>query len=302
MNDFLIDQILPSREVHIIAGPSGSGKTTWALQTFVLDWQKGRDVLGFKSYPVPWAYISSDRSLDSVHATLRRLKIPNESFRKASAVDSGYHDIGQILRAMNNLAPRPQFLYLDGMLNLLPPKVHPNDNRAVSGWLADLTRLCKKENMTLMGSLHSPKMKADDWYDNPRQRISGGASWAGFADTVILVEPVSPDDPSQMHHRRLIILPRNHKEIVKNLAFNDQGRLVESDEILNDDLFYAFLISIKPGATFHVERILSVFSGTISPKTVHRMLEERIQAGEIERLSKGTYRKIGDPHSNSYVT
>jgi hypothetical protein len=296
VNDFLIDQILPAREVHIIAGPSGSGKTTWAFQT-LLDWQKGKDVLGYKSFPVPWAYISSDRSLDSVHATLKRLKIPLEAFRMASAVDSGLHDMRDILKAMSVVTPRPQFLYIDGMLNLLPPKVHPNDNRAVSGWLADQTRMCKKEDMTLLGSLHSPKMKTDDWYANPRQRISGGASWAGFADTVILVEPVAPDDPSQMHHRRLLVLPRNCKEIIKNLAFNDEGRLVEVEEVLNDDIFYAFLLTIKPGASFHVERIMSVFSGTISSKTVQRMLEERIQAGEIERVSKGIYRKIGTPHS-----
>jgi AAA domain-containing protein len=292
MNDFLIDQILPSREVHIIAGPSGAGKTTWILQTLVLDWQHGREVLGFKSFPVPWLYVSSDRSRKSVAATLKRMSIPESALRFVSAVDAGCHNIEKVIELAEKLSPRPEFLYIDGILNLLPDKVHPNDNKSVSKWLSDQTRRCDTDNRTLMGSLHSPKMKSDEWYDNPRQRISGGASWAGFADTVILVEPVSPDDESQSHHRRLLVLPRNAKQIVKNLAFNDQGRLVESDEVLNDDLIYAFIIGIKPGDTFRMERVLTIFDGTMSRPTIYKMLEKYIQSGAIERVSQGVYKRV----------
>jgi hypothetical protein len=290
-NDFLIDQILPAREVHIIAGPSGAGKTTWALQTLVLDWQHRKDVLGFKSYPVPWLYISSDRSRKSVVATLRRMNIPESEIRLVSSVDAGKYDMPSIIQLAELMTPRPEFLYIDGLLNLLPDKVHPNDNKMVSKWLADLTRKCEKENRTILGSLHSPKMKSDEWYANPRQRISGGASWAGFADTVILVEPVAPDDPSQAHHRRLMVLPRNTKEIVRDLAFNEKGRLVEADEVLNDDLMYGFILGIKPGTTFTIDRVLTTFNGTISRPSIYKMLDKLLQDGAIERLSKGLYRK-----------
>lgn len=291
MTKFLIDKLMPSTEVHILSGPSGSGKTTWGLQTFVLDWSKGRDILGFKSHPTPWLYISCDRSLDSVHATMERLHIQDDTFNRISAVDSGLFDFDKVLLAASCISPKPLFFYLDGFLNLLPQGIHQNDNQGVARWLASLTRICKKEGITILGTLHSPKQKADDYYENPRQRIAGGSAWAGFADTIILVEPTDADDPSQSHHRHLSILPRNHKEIHRELAFNDDGRLVEADDILKDDLLYAFLQTIKPGSTFHVERLLTVLDKVSSRAAINRELSQLETTGVIERVSRGVYRK-----------
>jgi hypothetical protein len=292
MPRFLIDKILPANEVHIIAGPSGSGKTTWALQTFVLDWQHGRDVLGFRSFPVPWMYVSSDRSLKSVHATMERLKIPQDAVRTASAVDAGLHDMGKLLKVSNSLVPRPEFLYIDGMLNLLPDNVHPNDNKAVCKWLADQTRMCDREGLTIMGSLHSPKMKKDEWYDNPRQRISGGASWAGFADTIILIEPTSPDDPQAEHQRRLLVLPRNYSSISVDLVFNSEGRLIEQDRELAEGLLFAFLEAMKPDTAFTTEQVLDALGDKVSRRTIFNWLDKAAADGAIIRVCKGRYRRL----------
>lgn len=288
----LIDVILPEREVSLIGGPSGSGKTTWALQTLVEDWQHGKDVLGFKSHPVPWIYVSSDRSLDSVSATMERLKIPPKEIRVISCVDEELDTMDALMKRANQESPRPQFFFIDGFLNFLPDKVSMNDNQGVAKWLKLMARNCKKSGITILGCLHSPKMKKDDYYTNPRQRISGGASWGGFSESVFLVEPISPDDVSQADQRRLLIIPRQGKMIEKHLSFNSEGRLVESEEALTDDLFYAFLLGIKPGSTFNIERLLTVFQGTISHAAAYRLLDKYLQLGAIEQVSKGIYRKI----------
>ena len=112
MFDYLIEDLFPAFEVHLIGGPSGSGKSTWALQTFVLDWQHGRQVLDKQSYPVPWAYISVDRSHRSVIRTLKRMSIEPESLRIYSAVDHRHSEIEQILEHALKLEPRPEMLLL----------------------------------------------------------------------------------------------------------------------------------------------------------------------------------------------
>jgi hypothetical protein len=290
MAEWIIDQLFPSREVHIIAGPSGAGKTTWALQTLVWHWQKGEDVLGFKSYPVPWFYISSDRSLQSVHATMKRLGISSEEFMLTSAVDAGIHDMTYVMKAMFKANPRPKLLYIDGLLNLLPDKVHPNDNKSVCKWLADQTRRCQLEDITIIGSLHSPKMKRDEWYDNARQRISGGASWAGYADTIVLMELEDSSDPMKRDHRRLTILPRNHAEVVRHLVFTREGKLVDAEEDLRSALFDGFLLTKRQGETFSRETVALVMQTT--PGTVGTWLTQAEKVGLIESFERGKYRKL----------
>src|SRR2546425_5842464 len=125
----LIDVILPEREVSLLGGPAGSGKTTWALQTLVEQWQRGKDVLGFKSHPVPWMYVSSDRSLDSVSATLERIKVPSRDVRVVSCVDEELDTIDALMKRVNKETPRPQFLLIDGFLNFLPDRTSMNDNQ-----------------------------------------------------------------------------------------------------------------------------------------------------------------------------
>jgi hypothetical protein len=92
-----------------------------------------------------------------------------------------------------------------------------NDYRSVADFLANLTSLCVREDITIIGVMHSPKMKEDEAYGNPRQRISGSVAWAAYCETVVLVEPVSPDDPNSP--RRLLILPRNISAVEKTLKF-----------------------------------------------------------------------------------
>lgn len=73
--EFLIDEIMPANEVHLICGASGSGKTTWTFQEFLAEWQAGRSVSGHASHPVPYVYIALDRTRASVTRTLERLEL-----------------------------------------------------------------------------------------------------------------------------------------------------------------------------------------------------------------------------------
>src|SRR5258708_3308179 len=116
---YLIETILPAQEVHLIGGPSGSGKSTWVLQTLVLDWQNSKPVLGFKSHPVPWIYISADRSLASVHRTLERMHIDPMLLRIYSAVDEQCTDLCTIIEKCIKMEPQPRLLVIEGLQSLI---------------------------------------------------------------------------------------------------------------------------------------------------------------------------------------
>src|SRR5437899_3146178 len=72
MPDFLIQDVFPSRRVHLIGGASNVGKTRWVLPTMV-DWSNSKPIMGFPSYPVPWAYVSGDRLLVEAQETIKSL-------------------------------------------------------------------------------------------------------------------------------------------------------------------------------------------------------------------------------------
>src|ERR1700761_328678 len=71
---YIVDPLFPSGSVHLIAGPSGIGKTTWLLQQLHA-WSRGEDVLGYSSHPCEWVYVSCDRALNELDATMRRLEL-----------------------------------------------------------------------------------------------------------------------------------------------------------------------------------------------------------------------------------
>ena len=79
--EFLIDGILPANEVHLLGVSSGSGKTTFTFQVFLAQWQKGEPLFGHQSNPVPYVYVSLDRSRSSVTRTLERLGLVEEITR-----------------------------------------------------------------------------------------------------------------------------------------------------------------------------------------------------------------------------
>src|SRR6516165_7763784 len=70
----VIDIIFPEQGISLVAGPTGAGKTRWLLET-MLKWQRGEDVLGYRSHYRPWLYVSGDRSQHEARGTISDLGI-----------------------------------------------------------------------------------------------------------------------------------------------------------------------------------------------------------------------------------
>lgn len=288
--EYLIDRILPHTEVHLVGGSSGAGKTRWLFQTLIDDWQRGRPVLGYASHPRPWAYLVGDRTIDDACATLEDLHYNPDDVRMYSAMENGILDLGRALDKVMEFDPKPEVVVVEGLASLTPDKCDLNKYKDVARFLGSITRLCKLLKLTIIGVVHSPKMKEDAQYLNARQRLMGSVAWAAYSGTVILVEEMTAGSQEASLLRRLTVLPRNAPEMYLNLQFTGEGRLIEVDAALNDVLFDTFLRKFKAGDTFKTADAIEALEPMMSRATINRLLDAASLGGFIEKVERGLFR------------
>lgn len=213
----LIESILTPHEIHLLAGPTGAGKTRWMFQ-WLLDWERQKPIFGYASNPVKWAYASADRTAVSAQRTIASMNLKLD-VPLIPAWDRGM-TISQILDAAKGM--EAQFLIVESFGSFVQ---HPATCNIVKAYLQAISAAIRKDNITILGVMESPKMKPSERYSNPRQRISGVASWGHFAETIMLVEPLPGRE--SMPQRTVTICPRNGPVIARELEFQGDGRLHE---------------------------------------------------------------------------
>ena len=234
MTEYIVEAILPAKEVHLFGGPSGAGKTRWLLHT-LLEWEQGMDVLGFRSNPVPWVYIAADRSVASVQRTLLGMGIQPGLILAVDAWDKQM-GINEIMDRI--VGSQAKLIVWESFGSFVE---EPVNGRTVKSFLNRMSRFCRGQEVTIIGVVESPKMKPYEKYENPRQRISGAAAWGHFSETIMLVEPddLTKDNPD----RTLYVCPRNSPTLKIALAFDLQGRLLP---IQQDDAREVVQVAKKP--------------------------------------------------------
>lgn len=198
-NNFIVDDLFPRRALHLIAGASGAGKTIWVLETMTA-WAKGQDVLGHKSHPEPWAYVSGDRSEDDVWRKVDSLSIPRADVPLVPAYATG-KDTLDWEKIFNQVLEREaKVVVWEGFGRYVRDNA---GGRAIDAWLERMTYYILQHDLTLFGIVEQPKMKPRDKYPIPRQRISGPAAWGHHSSTVVLIEffneKLSSDSRRKMH-------------------------------------------------------------------------------------------------------
>lgn len=197
---YLIDCILPTEEIHLLAGPTGAGKTRWLFDT-MLTWQRGEPILGYKSHPVPWLYVASDRSQAGSDRTMESMGLSRSQIPTMPAWDEGM-SLNQIVARGQEM--KAKLLVIEMFGGFVDPPSHSHQVRA---FMQATCRMLQQTHMTIIGVMESPKMKPNDMYANPRQRISGVATWGHHAETIFLVEFTDPKNPNDMR-RDLTMCPR----------------------------------------------------------------------------------------------
>src|SRR5258707_15300982 len=108
----LIDDILPTHRVHLLAGVSDAGKTRWVIPP-MLDWAAGRPVLERTSRPKPWAYVIGDRTQREAADTMADMGIDIDTIPCIPAFGP-HRSANEILLAAQRMNPQPQLLVWEG--------------------------------------------------------------------------------------------------------------------------------------------------------------------------------------------
>lgn len=298
---YIIDGLLPENQVHLLGGPSGGGKTTLAFQMLAA-LKTGEPFLGRGTRRCKIAYVSGDRPAESVLETQDRCGV---TFPIFSAVDENLVGEDLLTKIFPRLTmvcggERPDVIYIDGFTAFVPGGFL-NNYSIVAKWLASLQRYARKMKVTIIGACHTTKTKEGEKFTNPRQRIAGSVAWAGFSESVIIIEPL--DDDKSKAKRIVHILPRNHPEENMILTFNAEGRLQLPEKVAHQETVTGFIMDgllESKGAgeeiIYSELRDLAV-SKNITLRTFERWISKQTDLGKLTRIRKGIYVVSEPPQS-----
>lgn len=285
---YIINDILPINEVHLIAGSSGSGKTTLAWQ-IIEAIKLGKPIFDHPTFPQNMAYIACDRKLQSIIDTKHRAGITVD-IPTWSAVS---HNISRDYQAISTFAkqhvPDLQLLWIDGFSRLCP-KGDINDYQTVSDFLVGVTRGCTN-GFTIIGLAHDAKQRKGHEYTMARERIIGSAAWGGFSDTIIHIAHTDPENTADTR-RTINLLPRNAPDEILTYSMSS-GRLLPAD--LTQESVEVFLlweaIKAKQQLMWRTGEILEVAATIKVPmRTAERYIVKLIDEGKMESVRKGMYK------------
>jgi hypothetical protein len=306
-SEFIIDELMPTREVHIIAGPSGAGKTTFLFQ-MLSDIQAGVPVFGYPTHPVPIAYIACDRSLAGIHRTLERIGL-TPAFPVYSLFTSPEFKLPShrtpmgMLSQLKSLHPEVQLIVVDA-IGLLLDDGHGYGK--TGSFITSMVEMCTANNQTIWGIHHSPKQKTDSKYASARQRLSGFTSWAGCASLIVLVEPAEEGDVNN-RDRNVIVLPRDAPEVSLSYTTDLDGRIIpvtpdppkKKGQLQAE--FDALLEKIPVGFVSMTQIREILHSIKAGERWGRKLINRHVDAGDIIRIDNGAYQKLYSPLSQTEV-
>ncbi len=291
---YLVDQIFPTKEIHIIAGASGVGKTTWAFQ-FLDEWSQGIPVFGYKSNPCPMVYVSCDRSEQSVGITLDRVGVPHPKFVDARGVSKhGDKAFEEVLYTCRTLEPNVRLIFIEAFSLLVPQVSFKDSYRTTGQFLSELSQTLSREDLTVIGTAHSPKQRENDQIIDPRQMVLGTVAWGGFVETIIAIRRVKPKNPEDMR-RQILLLPRNAREESFDFDFDVRGRFTKvlpttTFGTLNERLESAFGFDANITKSELVEMGRQI--GITAERTVELWITQAVDEGRLKRIVLGVYRRV----------
>lgn len=220
---------------------------------------------------------------------MERVGIDPKIVPLVKGVEDNLTTIEAVLKASVATLPNARLFIIDGFATLVPGG-KTNDYHAVANFLRNITRLCKKHDITILGLIHAAKTKENEKYLNPRERILGSVAWAGFSETLFFIAPIAPDDVENKY-RLLEILPRQAAQERFELQLDDSGCLITSTRRIELDAeCIAFLDKVPPDGEFSADEIAAALS--LGRTKAHRLLNTLLENGAIKKVKRGLYARV----------
>ena len=210
---YLIESCLPAQEVHLLAGVSDAGKTRWLFH-MLLEWEQGKDIFGLKSSPVPWLYVAGDRTERAAIRTLQDMNLNPNSIPLLPAFGSAHKPLHAIIEEAHKRGAHR--LVIEGFQKFVEGTGQFRDVQHflenMSGY-TDPSRL--NGGLTILGVVESPKLKPNERYDDPRQRVSGVSAWGYYSNTIFLIERLRADLKAgkDSPRRMMYVCPKHGKRL-----------------------------------------------------------------------------------------
>lgn len=289
--EFLIDGILPAGEAHLIGGASGSGKTTWIFQDLLAPFIKGDPVLGHDSHPVPYLYLSMDRSRTSVTRTLSRLGLNNQITRVIclDEMPANCLSLKDILKFGLSKYPDSKLFIIEGFALIAGERT--NGYTAVGHLMRQTARLCVEQGMTIIGICHAPKMKTDESFQHSRELLLGSVAWAAYSDTIIVL---NMDELTSVITVK--VMPRNAAMEAHSLRFGANGVLEPVTKATKTNLMCIKIASLSEGSPVTRQEIIQWGTRlSVALRTCDRAIKICVENKVLESIGEGIYERSDSP-------
>jgi len=218
---FIIDRLLPTNRVHLLAGISSAGKSRFAIPALIM-WHACLPVMGLKSWPVPWCVVCGDRPLADAQDTLTSMGLPLSEVPIIPAF--GKHN-KIFLKVMEEIEDGGyKFVFWEGFDMLVK---NPNNPNEVKELLSNMTAYCE-DGLTVLGTVGVAKLKPHEVYQNPRQLVAGSSIWERATSSNLIIVPTNPLDIGDKN-RLLYCSLKNSPSFSVTGSFDDKGILVFKD-------------------------------------------------------------------------
>jgi GTPase SAR1 family protein len=272
--------------VHVLVGSSGVGKSTF-LYDFINRWQHEEKIFGREATRYPYIILSNDRSKAGIIRTLQRLGLNPKLFNIKETLSTvyagGYMPDGRTQR-MSELEftireclkkqPELRVIFVEG---LHIGQAEGNDYGATSRSLKGLNALCQELNLTIVGTTHTPKYGA---LQSTREAILGSVANGGMIETVITFAR----DKGAI---KLVVIPRQEPELTVWYKWQEDGKLVETQEPVNktEETFEMWLATKPADTVISMLDIIKFFADiNMSDKSAYKAKDKAVQTGLLVDL------------------
>ncbi len=295
----LLEPILPACSVNLLAGAPGAGKTT-LLAGLTVRFRDGLDVFGYRPTYIPrQVFIGADRSwLKSTRKWFILAGYPDieayslqddTSFRKARLRKK--QDRMAILRhCFTQFHPALQpgtLIWVDPLSLFLGGNLIDYDTCLVA--CSEIRELCQEHGVTLIGTAHASKQKADkaQRYLRLQDRIAGSVALFGYTDTqMYLAAPEEISEDFSLFHWN----PHHSKPESFKLTRAENGLFVPyEDPESGREGELLELIPTSPQLIGAGALIALAAERAISKATCYRFLETLREHGAVLKVGHGNY-------------
>jgi hypothetical protein len=286
---FVIRDLFPTNEVHLIFGPSFVGKTTLLFQ-IIEEWRHGRDVFGYHSHPAPFCYVECHHSQSRTWRHMRHLGIDPGEIPHFSLLDtctnSTDYNIDTVVKEAKHRVPNLRVLFIDGLSILCSGKI--TEQRAVAEYMLRLAQICKEHKLTIIGVMSSVKSREGSSYASTLERLPGSSTWASMTGTKLVVEPVDARNPVNAS-RTILFLIRERAPNLLFATFTQSGMLGFSSEPEASGLD-SWLASLPLDSDVTTQQIQEAAKFNKVPRsTMFYWLDSQLKLGTLVKVRKGKY-------------